>query len=275
VQIAQTVARARALFAALPRPLGFVPTMGALHDGHLELVAHARTRCASVGASIFVNPLQFGPREDLGSYPRDVDGDAAKLAQVGIDVLFLPDDATMYPAGFATFIEVPSLSARFEGTVRPGHYRGVATVVAKLLNIVRPDVLVLGQKDAQQAVLLRKMIADLNFDVEVEVVPTVREPDGLAMSSRNRYLHAAHRSEAASLYRALVTVREALESGFGKAEALAAGSSTLSPAGTLDYLEIVDANTFEPIERLRPPAFVIGAARFGTTRLIDNLLVPQ
>jgi pantoate--beta-alanine ligase len=275
VQIAQTVARARALFAALPRPLGFVPTMGALHDGHLELVARARARCASVGASVFVNALQFGPKEDLASYPRDVDGDAAKLARAGVDVLFLPEDATMYPAGFATFIEVESLSARFEGAARPGHYRGVTTVVGKLLNIVRPDVLVLGQKDAQQAVLLQKMIADLNFEVEVEVVATVRETDGLAMSSRNRYLDAGQRTAAASLYRALVIVREALEGGAGKADALAAGAAALSAAGVLDYLEIVDANTFEAIERLHPPAFIIGAARFGTTRLIDNLWVRE
>lgn len=275
MQIAQTVARARALFAALPRPLGFVPTMGALHEGHLALVAQARARCASVGASIFVNPLQFGPKEDLANYPRDLDGDRAKLARAGVDVVFLPDDATMYPAGFATFIEVQSRSARFEGAVRPGHYRGVTTVVGKLLNIVRPDILVLGQKDAQQAVLLQKMIADLNFEVEVEVVATVRETDGLAKSSRNRYLDAAQRSEAASLYRALVTVREALEAGAGKAKALAAGAAVLSPAGALDYLEIVDADTFEPIERLRPPAFVIGAARFGMTRLIDNLWVRE
>jgi pantoate--beta-alanine ligase len=275
LQIAETVARARALFAALARPLGFVPTMGALHEGHLELVRHARARCASVGASIFVNPLQFGPTEDLASYPRDVERDAEKLAGAGVDALFVPTEAVMYPARFATFIEVHSLSALYEGAVRPAHYRGVTTVVAKLLNIAAPRVLFLGQKDAQQAVLLRKMIADLNFDVEVELVPTVRETDGLAMSSRNRYLDGAQRAKAPSLHRALEVVREALEAGKRKADALAAGAAALSPTASLDYLEIVDAETFEPIDRLRSPAFVIGAARFGATRLIDNLWVRE
>ncbi len=273
MQSADTLARARALFAALPRPLGFVPTMGALHEGHLALVRRARTRCTSVGASIFVNPLQFGPSEDLANYPRDLARDGEKLAEAGVDALFVPNDATMYPAQFATFIEVDSLSRLFEGALRPGHFRGVTTVVAKLLNIVQPDVLYLGQKDAQQAVLLEKMIGDLNFDVEVELVPTVRESDGLAMSSRNRYLDASRRAEAPSLVRALVTVRDLLEAGERKSEALAAGAAALSSTATLDYLDVVDAQSFEPVERLRPPAFIIGAARFGATRLIDNLWI--
>ncbi len=273
MQTADTLARARALFAALPRPLGFVPTMGALHAGHLALVRRARARCISVGASIFVNPLQFGPSEDLANYPRDLASDGEKLAEAGVDALFVPNDATMYPAQFATFIEVDSLSHLFEGALRPGHFRGVTTVVAKLLNIVQPDVLCLGQKDAQQAVLLQKMIGDLNFDVEVELVPTVRESDGLAMSSRNRYLDASLRAEAPSLFRALVTVRDSLQAGERKAEALAAGAAALSSTASLDYLELVDAQTFEPVERLRPPAFIIGAARFGPTRLIDNLWI--
>ncbi len=273
MEIAGTVAQARALSSALPRPLGLVPTMGALHDGHLELVARARRRCAGVAASIFVNPLQFAPNEDLATYPRDARCDLEKLAAAGADVLFAPDSAAMYPATFSSFVEVERLGATFEGALRPGHFRGVATVIAKLLNIVRPDVLVLGQKDAQQAVLLSKMIADLDVPVEVEIVPTVREPDGLAMSSRNRYLDAAGRAEAPSLYRALTAVLDALERGMGKADGLAAGVAVLSPSAKLDYLEIVDAATFEPIERLRHPAFIIGAARFGATRLIDNLWV--
>jgi pantoate--beta-alanine ligase len=274
MEIAVTVAQARALSCALARPLGFVPTMGALHDGHLELVRQARRRCAGVVASIFVNPLQFGPNEDLATYPRDLSHDREKLAAAGAGGLFAPDAHVMYPAAFSTFVEVEPLSERFEGAQRPGHFRGVTTVIAKLLNILRPDVLVLGQKDAQQAVLLGKMIADLDFSVEVEIVPTVREPDGLAMSSRNRYLHGA-RAEAPSLYRALEATLEALQRGTRKPDALAAGAAALSPGAKLDYLDVVDAATFEPIDHLHPPAFVIGAARFGTTRLIDNLWVRQ
>jgi pantoate--beta-alanine ligase len=181
----------------------------------------------------------------------------------------------MYPANFSTFVAVEPLGELFEGAQRPGHFRGVTTVIAKLLNVVRPDVLFLGQKDAQQAVVLRKMIADLDFSVEVEVVPTVREPDGLAMSSRNRYLDATRRVEAATLYQALCSTLRALEGGARKADALRAGAAALSSRAHFDYLEIVDAATFEPIEELRPPAFVIGAARFGTTRLIDNLWVTK
>jgi pantoate--beta-alanine ligase len=248
--------------------------MGALHEGHLELVRRARERCAAVVASIFVNPLQFAPNEDLATYPRDLEHDREKLAAAGVDALFQPDAPAMYPANFSTFVEVEPLGAAFEGAQRLGHFRGVATVIAKLLNIVQPDVLFLGQKDAQQAVLLRKMVADLDFLVDLEVVPTVREPDGLARSSRNRYLHSTRRAEAATLYQALCTTLRALKDGARKAEALAAGAAMLSPNAQLDYLEIVDAQTFEPIEELRPPAFVIGAARFGTTRLIDNLWVP-
>src|SRR5580692_10898370 len=240
MESAATVARARALSSTLPRPLGFVPTMGALHEGHLELVRRARDRCAAVAASIFVNPLQFAPNEDLATYPRDLQHDREKLAAAGIDALFEPDVPAMYDANFSTFVAVEPIEALFEGAARPGHFRGVATVIAKLLNIVRPDVLFLGQKDAQQAVLLQKMIADLDFPVEVEVVPTVREPEG----------------------------------GARKADALVAGAAALSSRAHLDYLEVVDAGTFEPIDEFRPPAFVIGAARFGTTRLIDNVWVP-
>ncbi|MBV8066574.1 MAG: pantoate--beta-alanine ligase [Candidatus Eremiobacteraeota bacterium] len=273
MELTTTVARARALFAALPRPLGFVPTMGALHDGHLELVRRARTRCAGVCASIFVNPLQFGPHEDFTTYPRDPQRDCEKLAAAGADALFAPDAAAMYPPGFTAHVDVGSAAAGFEGALRPGHFRGVATVIAKLLNIVRPDVLFLGQKDAQQAIVLRKMIGDLDFDVETEIVPTVRERDGLAMSSRNAYLDSAQRARAPTLYRALLATREALERGGTKNAAIEAGSAALSSTAKLDYLDVVDAASFEPIETLRPPAFIIGAARFGAVRLIDNLWI--
>ncbi len=267
------VARARALLRALPRPLGFVPTMGALHEGHLELIARARDRSASVAASIFVNPLQFGANEDLATYPRDPVADRKKLAAAGIDVLFAPENTAMYAPGFATVVEVGPLGTILEGVARPGHFRGVATVIAKLLNIVQPDVLFLGQKDAQQTVVLRKMVGDLDFPVDVEIVPTVRERDGLAMSSRNRYLDAAAREQASTLYRALLAVRDALEGGSSKSDAIVAGMAALSSSARLEYLELVDAQNFAPLEHLRPPAFIVGAARFGTTRLIDNLWV--
>jgi pantoate--beta-alanine ligase len=271
VETAVTIAHARALFGAAPRPLGFVPTMGALHRGHLELVGRARERSAAVGASIFVNPLQFGPNEDLETYPRDPQHDREKLAAAGVDALFAPDVEEMYPAQFAAAVDVGPLGKRFEGTLRPGHFRGVATVIAKLLNIVRPDVLYLGQKDAQQAVLVAKMIRELDFPVDVSIVPTVREGDGLAMSSRNRYLDPAQRAQAPSLHRALLRVREVLEAGGSKRDAIAAGTAELSASAKLDYLDLVDARDFAPLERLSPPAFIIGAARFGATRLIDNL----
>jgi len=247
--------------------------MGALHDGHLALVRRARARSAAVAASVFVNPLQFGPNEDLASYPRDLDEDRRKLDAEGVAMLFAPQIATLYPDGFATYVDVSKVDAVFEGTVRPGHFRGVATVIAKLLNIVRPNLLFLGQKDAQQAVLLRRMIDELDFPVDVEIVPTVREPDGLAMSSRNRYLNPDERAQAPTLYRALCAMRDALERGMSKPQALSAGKSVLSESAQLDYLDIVDANDFTPLDRLRAPAFLIGAARFGATRLIDNLWI--
>jgi pantoate--beta-alanine ligase len=273
MELAITVAQARALFRALPRPLGFVPTMGALHQGHLDLVRRAHSRCASVGVSIFVNPLQFGANEDLASYPRDLECDRAKLAAAGVNVLFTPETATMYPPDFATEVDVGALATVFEGAIRPLHFRGVTTVIAKLLNIVQPEILFLGQKDAQQAVVLRKMLGDLDFPVELELVPTVRERDGLAMSSRNGYLDANQRTAAPTLYRALLATREALEHGSSKSEAISAGRAALDSSAKLDYLDLVDAVTFAPLDRLRPPAIIVAAARFGGTRLIDNLWV--
>lgn len=271
MQMADTVAQARAIFAALPRPLGFVPTMGALHEGHLELVRAARSRCASVGVSVFVNPLQFGPSEDLARYPRDLEGDREKLARAGVDALFAPAADVMYPPGFATAIDVGPIAGRFEGVARPTHFRGVATVVAKLLHVVRPDVLLLGQKDAQQTAVLRAMVHDLAFPVTVEIVPTIREADGLAMSSRNAYLTPAQRAQAPTLHRALLALHDALRQGAPKASAVEAARAALSPAAQPEYFDLVDAATFEPLDRLTGDAFVIGAARFGTTRLIDNL----
>jgi pantoate--beta-alanine ligase len=273
VQIASTISQARALFDVLPRPLGFVPTMGALHDGHLALVRRARAESVAVGASVFINPLQFGADEDLARYPRDLEGDQAKLAQTGVDVLFLPSPLAMYPPGYATSVDAGPVSQLYEGAIRPGHFRGVATVVCKLLNVVRPDVLYLGQKDAQQTAVLRRMVSDLEIPVRVEIVPTEREADGLAMSSRNAYLSHEEREAAPSLHHALQAVRLAMASGRSKADAIAAGRTRLHPLAQLDYLDVVDANTFTPIDTLSPPAFVIGAARFGSTRLLDNLWI--
>jgi pantoate--beta-alanine ligase len=247
--------------------------MGALHAGHLRLVESARTQCASVAASVFVNPSQFGPGEDFERYPRDPEGDRSKLAQAGVDVLFAPDMQTMYPPGFSTFVDVGALGSQFEGAIRPTHFRGVTTVVSKLLNIIRPDVLYLGQKDAQQTAVLRRMVRDLDFAVRVEIVPTVREADGLALSSRNVYLSPQERAAAPSLHRALETMLEKLRAGEDASRARDDAQRILEAPGMWDYLDVVDMDSFSPLQQLKSPAFVIGAARFGNTRLIDNLLV--
>ncbi|HTU80958.1 MAG TPA: pantoate--beta-alanine ligase [Candidatus Acidoferrales bacterium] len=273
MQIATTLAQGRALFGVLPRPMALVPTMGALHEGHLELIRHARAQCVSVAASVFVNPLQFGPSEDLARYPRDPEGDRKKLAAAGVDVLFTPSVEAMYPPGFATTVDVGGVAAGYEGAARPHHFGGVATVVAKLLNVVEPDALYLGQKDAQQTAVLRQMVRDLAFPVRVEIVPTVRERDGLALSSRNAYLDAEQRAQAPALYRALQGIRDAMERGQRKEAAVAAARAELPPQAVPDYFDVVDADTFASLDALRAPAFVIGAVRFGSTRLLDNIFV--
>ena len=275
MEVVTTVARAREVLRGARRPLGFVPTMGALHDGHLALVRAARDACAAVVVSLFVNPLQFGPSEDLATYPRDAKRDRDKLDGAGVDVLFTPESAEMYPPGFAACVDVGPLGDTFEGASRPGHFRGVATVIVKLLNVTAPDRLYLGQKDAQQAVVLQKLVADLNVPIEIEIVPTVRESDGLAMSSRNAYLDSAQRAQAPTLYRALIAMRDALDRGIEKPVAAAAAAAALSPSAKLEYLDLVDARTFAPLDRLQRPSIVIGAARFGKTRLIDNLWIKE
>lgn len=247
--------------------------MGALHDGHLALMRRAREESTTVAASIFVNPLQFAQGEDLDAYPRDLNADCAKVDAAGVDVLFTPNAAVMYPSDFSTFIDAGEIGTRYEGEARPTHFRGVATVVSKLLNIVRPDALYLGQKDAQQTAVLRRMIRDLEIPTAVVIVPTEREADGLAMSSRNAYLNAQQREAAPTLHHALQALRMAMQMGKSKSDAIAAARTRLDPTADLQYLDVVDANTFAPIELLSPPAFVIGAARFGTTRLIDNLWI--
>ncbi|HZT13430.1 MAG TPA: pantoate--beta-alanine ligase [Candidatus Baltobacteraceae bacterium] len=264
---------AREGLSALPRPLALVPTMGALHEGHMALIRSARAECASVAASVFVNPMQFGPGEDYERYPRDPQRDRRELEAAGVDALFAPSVETMYPAGFSTAIDVGDIGAVFEGAVRPGHFRGVATVVAKLLHVIDPDVLILGQKDAQQTAVLRNLVRDLNFRTRVRVVPTVRERDGLALSSRNVYLNAEQRAAAPTLHESLQLMLERLQRGESVDQAREAARAHLWPQAAWEYLELVDARTFAPIGSLRPPAFVIGAARFSRTRLIDNLFV--
>ncbi len=255
--------------------VGFVPTMGALHEGHLSLVRRARRECGFTAVSIFVNPLQFGPGEDFARYPRRPQEDAALLEREGVDLLYLPDAEEFYPKDFSTSVEVAGPSEGGEGAVRPGHFRGVATVVAKLLLRTQPDVAFFGRKDLQQTAVLRRMVRDLDFPLRVEVCDTVREPDGLAFSSRNAYLSPEERRRAATLPRALFAARDRASAGETDAPALVRQArEELERAGlAVDYVEIVDAETMRPTERVRPGAALAAAIRLGKTRLIDNVLL--
>jgi len=256
--------------------LGLVPTMGALHAGHLSLVARARTENDRVAVSIFVNPAQFGPNEDLAAYPRTPENDLRLLESLGVDAVWTPSPEEVYPPGFQTFVSVDEVSAPLEGGRRPGHFRGVATVVAKLFNVFQPDRAYFGQKDAQQVAVIRRMVADLSFPVDVVVCPTVRDADGLALSSRNAYLSAAERRAAPVVHRALLAARAAFESGERNAGLLrAALTRTLAeePLARPDYVSVADARTLLEIERIAGPALVSLAVRFGGTRLIDNVVL--
>jgi len=260
------------------RPAGFVPTMGALHEGHMSLVHAAMAECQPVVASIFVNPAQFGPGEDLQKYPRTLDADRVRLEEAGVSYLFAPEAAEMYPQGFRTWVNVEGLSDRLEGRVRPGHFRGVTTVVLKLLEIVQPQKAFFGRKDAQQARLIQQMARDLHLDSEIIVCPIVREPDGLAMSSRNAYLSPDERRAATVLHRSLDGARRAIEHGERDALRLTASMREIirgEPLAQTDYVELVDAETLEPVTRLRRTCLALLAARFGATRLIDNLLIEE
>jgi len=260
------------------RAVGFVPTMGALHDGHMSLVRAAMAECQPVIASIFVNPTQFGPGEDLQKYPRTFEADRKRLEQAGVSYLFAPEAREMYPPGFRTWVNVEGLSDRLEGRVRPGHFRGVTTVVLKLLEIVQPQKAFFGRKDAQQARLIQQMARDLHLDCEIIVCPIVRESDGLAMSSRNAYLSPDERRAATVLHRALDAARRPIERGERDALRLTAAiRETLrgEPLAQTDYVEFVDAETLEPVTRLRRTCLALLAARFGATRLIDNLLIEE
>ncbi len=261
-----------------PRRLGLVPTMGALHDGHLSLVRACKQRCALTAVSIFINPTQFGLGEDLALYPRTFEEDCRQLEDEGVDLLFAPEAAEMFPAGSErSFVEVPGIGDRLDGLSRPGHFRGVATVVAKLFHIATPDVAFFGQKDAAQVAVLRAMVRDLNFPVEMAVCPTVRENDGLALSSRNRYLSSGERLEARALFASLREASLAVETGTSDAAALRRmlhQHLAQSPGVRVDYCETVDPETLLAVSDVANGALMAVAAWVGSTRLIDNLVLP-
>lgn len=272
VRNSEELARVR---AALEEPLALVPTMGALHAGHMVLIAEAKKRARTVAASIFVNPAQFGEGEDFGRYPRREAQDAAMLQKAGCDLLWAPAVQEVYPEGFSTKVSVSGVSDRWEGEARPGHFDGVATIVAKLLLAVRPQVALFGEKDFQQLAVVRRMVSDLQMPVEVVGVPTVREEDGLALSSRNAYLSATERQQALALPRALEAARAAIRGGMPVFEALKEARASLRDGGfsRIDYFALVDAETLEPLEETGADMRLIAAAAIGTTRLIDNLAI--
>lgn len=258
------------------RTVGLVPTMGYLHEGHLELMRRARERCGAVITSIFVNPTQFGPNEDLARYPRDLERDARLAAGVGVDAIFNPPVEEMYPAGYCTYVDVERITENLCGASRPGHFRGVATVVTKLFNIVRPDLAFFGQKDAQQALVIQRMAADLNMDLEVVTVPIVRETGGLALSSRNVYLEPDQRRAALVLSRSLDKAAEAVRAGerdAPKIRRLVEDMIRAEPLARIDYVEIYSYPGLEPLERFQGPALLALAVSFGRTRLIDNVIL--
>ena len=256
--------------------LGLVPTMGALHEGHLSLIRAAKASCQAVAASIFVNPTQFGPNEDLAKYPRPLERDRELLENEGVDLLFAPPVDEMYPNGTPTWVTVEGLSDKLDGRSRPGHFRGVTTIVTKLFHAVEPDAAFFGQKDAAQAAIIRRMVRDLNFPVEIVICPIVREPDGLAMSSRNIYLDLQQRKQALVLQRSLLQVKQMDEAGeYNAARLIVAAKEVFvtEPAVRLDYFEIVDPDSLDPVNDVSKGALVAVAAFVGTTRLIDNILL--
>jgi pantoate--beta-alanine ligase len=274
MQVIKTISEIRALRRTAKGTVGFVPTMGYLHEGHLVLVKNAKAENASAIASIYVNPTQFGPREDFGAYPRDLNHDLDLLQEVGADIVFVPSDDEMYPPGFSSWVDVEKVAERLEGASRPGHFRGVATVVAKLFNIVQPTRAYFGQKDVQQVVVIKRMVADLNMNVEVVVVPTVRESDGLAMSSRNVYLNPKERQAATILFKALTLAQRLWRDGERDAEKIRREMTALiqkEPLAQIDYVSLADAETLAELNLLDRPAVASLAVRIGKTRLIDNM----
>jgi pantoate--beta-alanine ligase len=276
MKVVETAAELKKLRDKMPAPVGFVPTMGYLHEGHLALVRRAKAENASVVVSIFVNPTQFGPKEDFKQYPRDPRRDLALLEGEGTDLVFMPPVEEVYPPGFNSWVEVGKITERLEGASRPGHFRGVATVVARLFDLVKPDRAYFGQKDAQQLIVIRKMVADLALKLEVIAVPTVREPDGLAMSSRNTYLNPGERRQAVVLYQALTLAQKLYAEGDRDAGAIRRRMTELiekQPLADIDYISIADAVTLEELDVVKSPALVSMAVRIGGTRLIDNVVV--
>ncbi len=266
----------RRLRQQVTEPVGLVPTMGYLHAGHLALVKQARSENPSVVVSIFVNPAQFGPREDFKQYPRDTQRDLALLEKEGADIVFMPSLSEIYPPQFDSWVEVGKITERLEGATRPGHFRGVATVVAKLFNIVRPTRAYFGQKDAQQAIVIRKMVVDLNMNREIVIVPTVREPDGLAMSSRNAYLNPQEHQAALVIYQALNRAQQLWSQGEKDAERIRQAMTALiqeQPLADIDYVSIADNQTLDELDTVKSPALVSLAVRIGKTRLIDNVVL--
>ena len=276
MKILETIAETRAACQRSPRPLGLVPTMGFLHDGHMALVNQCRSDNEYAVASVFVNPAQFSPQEDFSTYPRDMDADLAKLEAAGVDLVFTPSVDEIYPEGFAAFVDVGPLGERLEGEFRPGHFRGVATVVCKLLSIVRPDRAYFGQKDAQQCMVVEALSRDLNLGAEIVVVPTVRDPDGLALSSRNAYLGEKERTAALLLSASLNLAREIWLSGGTDTGLVKERMRALiegNPLARIDYVSIADGDTLEELDQLRRSALVSLAVNIGKTRLIDNVIL--
>jgi pantoate--beta-alanine ligase len=277
MQVVTTVAEMRRLRAQMAGSVGLVPTMGYLHEGHLSLVRRARAENEHLVVTVFVNPAQFGPQEDYQRYPRDPERDLRLLEQEGADAVFMPGVEEMYPPGFDAWVEVgESLTGRLEGASRPDHFRGVTTVVAKLFNVVQAQRAYFGQKDGQQLAVIRKMVADLNMDVEIVAVPTVREPDGLAMSSRNTYLSPDERRAATVLWRSLCRARELFDGGERRAEVIREGMRVVlssEPLARVEYVSVADAETLAELETVDRAAMVSLAVRIGSTRLIDNILL--
>ena len=276
MKVVTTIPELRAARLALPGPVGLVPTMGYLHAGHISLAHRARLECASLVASIFVNPTQFGPNEDLAKYPRDLPRDLSMLDAAGVDLVWTPTPEVMYPPDFQSWVTVEGLTRPLEGQVRPGHFRGVTTVVAKLFNAVRPDKAYFGQKDAQQVAVIRRMVKDLDFPIEIVVCPIVREPDGLAMSSRNVYLNPKERQAATVLFRSLSAAKSIYDSGERDAEklrALVRETAAAESLACLQYVSCADYDTLEELETMGGKGLLSMAVYVGRTRLIDNLVL--
>jgi pantoate--beta-alanine ligase len=275
MKLIRTIAELRGEIADAPRPVGLVPTMGFFHDGHLSLMRAARAANATVVVSLFVNPTQFGPGEDLEGYPRDEQRDLELAEATGVDIVFAPSVDEVYPDGFSTTVEVGGVTEPLDGAARPGHFKGVTTIVTKLLNMVGPDAAYFGQKDAQQALVIRKLVSDLDMPVRIEVCPTIREPGGLAMSSRNAYLDEEQRRRAVALSRALRAAEQAVERGeLDAAAVIAAAKRELDEAGIeAEYLELRSATDLTPAERVNGSTLLAVAARVGRARLIDNTML--